>query len=173
MQIFRMSGSSIRTLNLAGAFVCAGALLVAILFMEKYLGLTPCPLCILDRVVILAMALVFLAASLYRPSRIWHRAFAGLNLTLGLAGIVIAGRHVYLQMLPPGRIPDCAPDFRYMLDTFSLLKTLSVTFNTSGTCAETQWTFLGLSIAQQTLLLFVSLFVFCAVLFIRSRSLPA
>ncbi len=164
-----MPGLSVRTLNLIGACWCIAALLVAVLFMEKYLGLAPCPLCWLDRIVVAAMALVFAAAWLHRPSITGSRVYAGVGLLLGMAGVAIAGRHVYLQALPPDEIPDCVPDLGYMLDAFPLSKTLAVIFTTSGTCAEVSWTFLGLGIAQQTLLLFVALSIFCVFILTRVR----
>ena len=160
---------SARALNLIGMCWCIAALLIAVLFMEKYLGLAPCPLCVLDRIVIVAMALVFAVAWLHKPSITGYRAYAGANLLLGVGGISIAGRHVYLQALPRGEVPDCAPDLGYMLDVFPLSKTLSVIFTTSGSCAEVGWTFLGLSIAQQTLLLFIALSVFCVAILARAR----
>ena len=164
-----MPGLSVRILNLIGACWCVVALLIAVLFMEKYLGLAPCPLCVLDRVVIAAMALAFVTAYLHKPSITGYRVYAGGSLLLGMTGIAIASRHVYLQALPQGEIPDCAPDLGYMLDAFPLAKTLSVIFTTSGTCAEISWTFLGLSIAQQTLLLFIALSIFCVVILVRAR----
>ena len=160
--------TSARFLNLIGTFWCVAALLIAVLFMEKYLGLAPCPLCVLDRVVIAVMALVFMAASLHKPSRVAHRVYSGGNLLLGLIGVAISGRHVYLQALPPDKIPDCAPDLGYMLDAFPLTKTLLIVFNTSGTCAEINWTFAGFSIAQQTLFLFIALSGFCVFIFTKS-----
>ncbi len=159
-----------RTLHAGGFVLCVAALLVAVFFMEKHLGLAPCPLCILDRVVVVLMALVFLSAFLHDPALVGQRLYAGVNIAFGAVGVALAGRHVYLQSLPPGEVPDCTPDLDYMLDAFPLSKTLSTVLNSSGECAEVAWTFLGLSIAQQTLLLFILLTVLCGVIFKRARS---
>ena len=145
----------------SGFVLCIAALLIAVLFMQQHLGLAPCPLCLLDRLVIATMAVVFLLALLHRPAITGQRIYLGLNLTLGVIGMALAGRHIHLQNLPPGKIPDCAPDLGYMLETFPLIKTLSTVFNTSGECAEISWTFLGMSIPQQTLLLFAVLCLLC------------
>ena len=154
-----------RILHISGLTLCVLALLIAIFFMEKYLGLAPCILCIFDRIVIVAMALVFLIATVHNPSTTGHRTYAVVNLVFGIIGIGIASRHIYLQSLSADAIPDCAPDLSYMLDTFPLPKTLSIIFNTSGECAEVTWTFLNMSIAQQTLLLFIVLTILCATVF--------
>ena len=44
-----------------------------------------------------------------------------------------------------------------MLETAPLLETLEFLYKGSGQCAEIQWTLLGLTIPEQTLLLFVML----------------
>ena len=146
-----------RALHAAGFVTCAAALLVAVLFMEGYLGLAPCPLCVLDRIVLSAMALIFLLAFVHNPAAAGQRAYAAVNLAFTICGTTLAARHIQLQNLPAGEIPDCAPDLGYMLETFPLTKTLPMIFRTSGECTEISWTFLGLSIPQQTLLLFVVL----------------
>ena len=51
--------SILRLLNAGGAFLCFSALAVAYFFMERYLLLEPCPLCILDRLTVLAMGVFF------------------------------------------------------------------------------------------------------------------
>ncbi len=160
-----------RILHASGFILCVGALLVAVLFMERHLGLAPCPLCVLDRIVVGVMALIFLLALLHNPLTTGQRIYAGVNFAFGAAGGALAVRHIQLQNLPAGEIPDCAPDLEYMLATFPPAKTLSVIFNTSGECAEIAWTFLGLSIPQQTLLLFIALSALCAAIFHTARKL--
>ena len=159
-----------RQLHTGGLLVCIAALLIAFFFMEKYLALAPCPLCILDRIVIAAMAGVFLAAAVHNPTRLGQSIYAALNLAFGIVGSALTTRHIQLQNLPADELPDCAPDLGYMLETFPLAKTLSTVFNTSGECAEVAWTLLGLSIPQQTLLLFLALCVLCIVMLLHTRT---
>ena len=157
-------------LNAAGLALCVSALLFAVLFMERHLGLAPCPLCVLDRMVIGVMALIFLLALLHRPGKTGQRVYAGLNLTFGIIGTALASRHIQLQNLPASETPDCTPDLAYMLETWPLTEILSTVFNTSGECAEVVWTFLGMSIPQQTLLLFIVLCVVCLMIFKNQKT---
>ncbi len=161
-----------RALHASGFILCVAALLIAVLFMERHLGLAPCPLCVLDRGVLGVMALIFLSAFLHNPAATGQRVYAGSALVFGAGGIALAGRHIYLQNLPAGELPDCTPDLAYMLEALPLTKTLSVIFSTSGECAEIAWTFLGLSIAQQTLLLFVALSALCVACFKAAPRTP-
>lgn len=146
-----------RFLSLLGFAFCVAALSVAILFMEMYLGLEPCPLCVIDRIIVAAIGAVFLLAALHNPGAAGYRVYAAINLVSGALGVAVAARHIWLQNLPPALVPDCAPGLDYLVTNFPLAESLSVIWNTSGNCAEIAWTFLGLSIPWQTLLLFVAL----------------
>ena len=72
----------------------------------------------------------------------------------------MAGRHVWLQNLPPDRVPECGPGLEYMLSAFPFVDALAMVFRGSGECAEVQWTFLGLTIPGWTLLVFAGLIGF-------------
>lgn len=151
---------------LAGSIICIGSLAFAYWYLEQYLGLTPCPLCIFDRVVIAALAACFIIALLHKPACTGQRIYAAVIIALSLTGTAFAGRHIHLQNLPPGAIPDCLPDLSYMLTQFRLLKTIQTVFNSAGECAEISWTFLGLTIPQQTLLLFIVMAIMGAALWL-------
>ena len=75
-----------RRINLLGVAACAGALGFA-LFAQYGLKLTPCHLCIFQRVEVLALGLVFLAATLHNPGRTGARVYAAL---IGLAVVLFA-----------------------------------------------------------------------------------
>lgn len=148
---------SYRSTNVLGLSVCIAAILFAVLYFQGVLMLEPCPLCIVDRVVIVAIGLVFLIVILHNPERLGQRIYAGINLVLVTLGFLVGARHVWLQHLPADQVPECGPGLDYMLDVFPLSKTLKMVFSGSGECAEIQWQFLGLSIPEQTLLLFLVL----------------
>ena len=64
-----------------------------------------------------------------------------------------------LVAFPADQVPECGPDLYYMLDAFPLMKTISTVLKGSGDCAEVQWRFLGFSMAEWTLLIFLVMFV--------------
>lgn len=143
--------------NGLGAMINVAAMLFAVLFLEKTLYLEPCPLCIIDRLIVAGMALIFLLAVLHNPARVGQRIYGFLAFSLAVTGMSVAGRHIWLQNLPADQVPECGATLDYMLETAPLLETLDFIFNGSGECAEVQWTFLGLTIPEQTLLLFTAL----------------
>jgi len=143
--------------NGLGFLTNLAAILFAVLFLEHTLRLEPCPLCIIDRLIVTAMGLVFLIAALHNPTRTGRIIYAFLTFSLAVAGMAVTGRHIWLQNLPADQVPECGATLDYMLETAPLLETLEFIFKGSGECAEVQWTFLGLSIPEQTLILFTGL----------------
>lgn len=142
--------------NLAGFFVCLGLLGFGY-YLQFVEGLAPCPLCILQRVAFLLLGLIFLAAALHRPAPSARRWYAGLLALAAGTGAVIAGRHVYLQSLPPEQAPACGADLGYLLANFPLHETIVLIFRGTGDCASVAWRFLGLSIPGWALVWFVAL----------------
>jgi disulfide bond formation protein DsbB len=140
-----------RALNLGGFLICAGLMSYA-LYAQYGLQLEPCPLCIFQRVAVVVLAAVFLLAAIHDPGRIGSLLYAALIALAGIAGIAVAGRHVWLQSLPPDKVPACGPGLEFMLDAFPLFEVLEVVLTGSGECASIDWSFLGLSMPVWVLL---------------------
>jgi len=133
-----------RLLNLAGFLACAGLMAYAF-YAEHVLLLTPCPLCVFQRMAVIALGLVFLLATLHSPSGAGRYVYTALLAIAAGAGVGVAGRHVWLQNLPPDQVPSCGPGFDYIIDSFPLADALKLIFTGSGECATVDWQFLGLS----------------------------
>ncbi len=142
-----------RRLFLVAALACL-ALLGFGYYLQFVQGLEPCPLCILQRGAYLGVGLVCLVACLHGSA---VRLYSGLALVCALTGAAIAGRQVWLQQLPPERLPECGPGLDFILQAWPLFEALRLIFTGSGECAETVWTFLSLSIAEWSLFWFAAL----------------
>lgn len=145
-----------RLLNLAGFLACV-LLLAYAYYTQFWLGLEPCPLCIFQRVAMMALGAVFLVVALHTPRGVGRRVYAVLLGLVAATGAAIAGRHVWLQNLPPDQVPACGPGLDYMLDVFPLGEALRMAFTGSGECANVDWSFLGLSMPAWVLVWFVLL----------------
>ncbi len=145
-----------RLLNALGAAACA-ALMVYALYAQHVLGLEPCPLCILQRVAVIALGAVFVLAAVHPAGRVGRRLYALLLALVALAGSSVAARHVWLTTLPPERVPACGPGLDFMLDAFPLREALAMVFTGSGECAQVDWQFLGLSMPAWVLLALLGL----------------
>jgi len=157
-----------RQLNLLGFAACAGLMSFA-LYAQYQLLLDPCPLCVFQRMAVISIGILFLIAALHNPAAWGGRAYALLIGFVAADGAAVAGRHVWLQGLPPDQVPTCGPGFNYIMESFPLLDALSMIFQGSGECAEIYWQFLGLSMPGWTLVWFVGLGVFGVWNNIRAR----
>ena len=145
------SNLSSRGANLLGALACT-ALLAYAYFSQFVLHLEPCPLCIFQRVGVLAMGVVFVAAAAHDPRGGARKLYAALVLLTAAVTIAIALRHLWIQSLPEGSVPSCGASLKFMLKVLPLSDVLSKVLNGSGECAKITWRFLGLSMPAWVLI---------------------
>jgi len=141
----------------AFAALCCVALLAYALYVQYQMLLDPCPLCILQRLAFVGILAVLLVGLVHNPGTTGRRVYGVLALVPALAGIGIAGRHVWLQSLPPDQVPACGPGLEYMLEAFPLSKAMSMVFTGSGECAKRAGQVVGRSMPGGTLAWFVAL----------------
>ena len=127
------------------------------LYAQHVLMLDPCPLCVFQRIAVIALGIVFLVAFIHRSASWGRYVYALLFLIAGSFGAAVAARHVWIQSLPADQVPACGPSLDYMLDTFPLAEVLKKVFVGSGECAEVVWQFLGLSMPAWVLVWCVAL----------------
>jgi len=145
-----------RILNFAGALICSSMMGFA-LYAQHVLLLDPCPLCILQRIAVIFLGIVFLLAALQKPGKIGGRVYSCLLGVAVIAGAGVAAWQVRLQNLPADEIPSCGPGFEYMVENFPLKDALGMIFRGSGECAEVAWQLLGLSMPAWVVIALVSL----------------
>ena len=151
---------SLQRMLLAIGFAICVALMAAALWLQHVDGLEPCPLCVLQRGAVIVLGVVMLAGAIHDPGTLGRRVYGVMVTIVAVAGAAVAGRHVWLQSLPPGEAPECGPGLDYMLGAFPLTQVIEMVLRGSGECAEVQWTFLSLSIPEWTLIVFIAFTVF-------------
>jgi disulfide bond formation protein DsbB len=164
----RSRSSRSRAAFVLGALVCA-LLLGYGFFLQYAKGLDPCPLCLVQRGFFFAVMAVFVLAALHGPRRGGTIAYSSLAALFALGGGAVAARQVWLQHLPADKVPQCGPDLFFMMENFPLSRTLRTLFQGTGECAAVDWTFLGLSIAEWSLLWFAALFVYAGWITLRRK----
>jgi len=103
------------------------------------------------------MGLVALFAFIHNPDQTGRRVYGWLIVLGGILGAAIAGRHIWLQNLPPGEVPECGPGLNYMLENFPVTEVLSSVLRGSGSCAEVKWSFMSMSMPMWTLIWYIGL----------------
>jgi disulfide bond formation protein DsbB len=167
--VMKTNQSGARPLFLAGFIVCV-LLIITALYMQHVMGLEPCPLCIMQRVAVIALGIIMLLAAIHNPGRIGQRVYAGLVILAAAAGGGVAARHVWLENLPEDRVPACGPGLDYMLENFPLQRVIEMVFRGSGECAEVAWRFLGLSLAGWMLVVFAGFIGLAIMLMAKPRA---
>lgn len=145
-----------RQLNLVGFAACVGMMSYA-LYAQHGLMLTPCPLCVFQRMAVIGLGAVFLLAALHHPAGWGRRVYAASILLVAGIGIGVAGRHLWIQNLPPDKVPSCGPGLDYIIESFPLADALQLIFTGSGECATVDWQFLGLSMPAWVVISLLSL----------------
>jgi disulfide bond formation protein DsbB len=150
---------------LALVSVASIAMLAFGLYLQHVVGLEPCPMCIVQRYALVLVALIAGLAAMARGRGAWLAGGALMLLVSGF-GAFVAARQSWLQWNPP-EIASCGRDFYGMIETFPLKRAIPMIFKGSGDCTKIDWTFLGLSIANWSFLVFVFFAVVALVLIAR------
>lgn len=162
---------SFRQLSLGGLLACVGGLAFA-LYLEHFRGFEPCPMCVFQRVAMAGSGIFFLLGAIHGP-RAWGRwSYAGLAGVAAVIGALIAGRHVWLQSLPPDQVPACGPTLDYLLDMLPVTEVVTMVLKGDGNCAIIDAAWLGLSLPAWTLILFIGLATYAMLTPILSRPSP-
>lgn len=145
-----------RPANLAGFLVCA-ALLAFAYFSQFHDHLEPCPLCIFQRIGVIAVGVFFLLAWAQYPKGWGAKVYGVLILLAAMAGGAISIRHIYVQHLPPEMAPPCGPGIGYLFAKLPFSTFLVKAFTGSADCSVITWSFMGLTMPEWVLIWFVLL----------------
>ncbi|GAB3249580.1 disulfide bond formation protein B [Chitinimonas naiadis] len=140
------------------ALACAGMMAFA-LYLQYYKYLNPCPLCMFQRVFVIAVGVVAFLAALHGPGVKRYRIYGVMTGLLGLAGFSIALRHTILQYWPPEHLPSCGAGLFQMLEEAPFGSVVAEVLKGSGECAIIDWTLLGFSLPGWATLGFLGLTV--------------
>lgn len=147
-------------------FLVSFALLGFGLVLQHVVGLHPCPMCVMQRMAFIGIGILALIAAIHGPQRTGQRVYAALVAVTAAIGASIAARQTWLQLDPPP-FPECGPGLGFMLGNFSLADALPMIFRGSGDCSAVEWSFLGLSIANWSLVSFTATVLFAGWMLLR------
>ena len=137
------------------------------LYLQHMVGLEPCPMCIVQRYVMILIAFVALVGACLTSSRAaW--VTGGTLVLLAVSGAYVAARQSWLQWYPP-EVVSCGRDFYGMIETFPLKRAIPMIFKGGGDCSQVDWTFLGGSIANWSFVCFVGIALVSAATLVFQR----
>lgn len=147
---------SIRWLYALGVLAVFG-LIGGALYLQYGLREDPCPLCMIQRVIFIAIGILFFIAAIHNAGRIGRRVYSTLIALTALGGVAVASRHIWIQHLPKDQVPACGPGLDFMLKHFPMSEVWQELMHGSGECAVKGWTFLGLGLPELALIWYVFL----------------
>lgn len=131
--------------------------LMASFYFQYALNLQPCPLCLMQRFVVMALLALTMMAWFFgiaKPAK----KIAVITMVFTLVGLFFALRHVWLQSLPADQVPACVPGIDILIRYFPWQDVLHALFWGAGDCAEVPWRGFGLSMPAWTALYFTAMF---------------
>lgn len=159
---------SSRWLYLAGALYVSGLMGFG-LYLQYVKHQDPCPLCMVQRAIFIAIMVLFLLAGAHGPKRLGARIYAALIMLFSLSGVAVAARHIWIQHLPPDQVPACGPGLDFMLETMPMTSVLKQLMHGSGECAAKGWTLFTLGIPEWSLLCYLALGIWAVLIARREK----
>jgi protein dithiol:quinone oxidoreductase len=140
-------------------FVVCAITMAIVLYLQHWLNLDPCPWCIVQRIVLLAVGIVSFIAALHRPTGGAIRGYGRAIALLAVSGVAAASYHIYLQS-DPERAMKCAGSMvERLLDQLGLGRIAPSLFQYDGPCTLKPWSLFGLSIPEWSLVTFLFLLI--------------
>lgn len=157
-----------RRIAALGAAAAALLLVATAVALTEWLQLNPCPLCIFQRVLDLALAALLFSAALLVATRAarWLLAAA---LLVASGGIAVAAYQSWLQFSPPQM--SCGPAAQGPIERLVtwLGEQAPLLFLATGSCESTELAILGLSLANWSLVAYVAFAALIALLLRAQR----
>lgn len=156
-----------RGVSFAGFLVCCGLLGFAA-YLQVHVGLSPCPLCVMQRIIILLIGIMFLIGALYTPPNPFGKKLhSGFLTFFSLSGIYFAARQIYIISQPPG-LSTCS-SLEYMFQHVAFTDTLKVLLLGSDDCKKDTWSMFGLNIPEWALIFFIAVTLFAVIRYMVAR----
>ena len=147
--------------------VFVGLIISKASYMMYILNLKPCSLCITQQFLYFLIVIVSFLVFVFNPRFKVYIFYTFVLSILTVLGIWVSARQVWLQNLSEDIVPSCGPSLEYIVNALPFKDVLFAIFIGDGNCAKVEWTFLSLSIAGWSLILFIILFLLCLLIIIR------
>ncbi len=133
--------------------------------LQNMLRLSPCPLCIFQRVLYIVIAVIGLLGFAFPVGRL---LWCALIVALAALGFGVAAYQTWMQAFPH-LAPECSftdPNiFERIVDWLGMQ--MPSLFLATGFCTSREWEFLGLSMANWSVVIFAAIALYATLLFRR------
>ncbi len=142
-----------RKLSILGFVICAAVLLGAE-YLEKAYSISPCPMCMLQRIVYLFLVCIFLVGMIFTIKSFWRYLYTCFVFIFSAIGFAIASKQFWLQNFAPKQHASCSAGLERLIETYPFLDAMHIALNGSPDCAKVDFTFLTISLAGWSMIVF-------------------
>lgn len=150
------------------SFIIIVILLTMSVFLQKYKGVIPCPLCITQRYVLSLLGVLFFIGILFNPQKMGQVFLSLLSFIVTILGMLVAGRQVWLQHFPQDGFGDCGASLDYMLKVLPITDVVKKIWEGGTECSQLGWQFFHLSLAEWSFIWFLIFAIITVVLLKRA-----
>jgi disulfide bond formation protein DsbB len=149
--------------------ICAVSLGAAHYLEYEYM-VSPCPMCMLQRLVFWALGGIFLLGAIFNLRSRVRYLFSIAVIVLSGLGFAIALRQFWLQYFAPPQTVSCSASLERLIDLYPVLDALKMALHGSSECASIDFTIFTISIAGWSVVLFGSLIIVsCYVVYLQKK----
>lgn len=144
-------------------FIITLFVLAASFYFEYYEGLKPCALCLMQRFMVIILAILFLLNIFLK--RISHLKLL-LPILFSAFGLFFAGRQVWLQVMAPPQT-TCLPGIATIMQYMPWQDVVKVFLLGTKDCAEISWRWLGITMPGWSFFYFAAVFLLTVGMWIK------
>ena len=146
--------------------------LLFLAFLQYFQKVFPCSLTYIERIILLILGMLFLAAILQTQTTLSKKIYAYLSISVSAIGIIVTGRHVWVQYhnLSYSMPSAFSQSPSYLSGITSIKQFLILIYSGGGPYAcKISWQWLHISLAGWTLGIFILLGCACLLQVFRER----
>ncbi|WP_417695339.1 disulfide bond formation protein B [Pseudomonas sp.] len=133
-------------------------------YLEYAVGLTPCSLCVLQRLCLMLFLMNCLAACLHGPAQKGSIFYGAMGLVFASSGLTLAWRQVLVQGDSLEQLPDCIDHLKAVSSWWGAVHRV---LEGAIDCASITWTLFDLSLPEWSLLFFLAVSFVMSYLLLR------
>jgi len=157
-----------RKLHFLGLVLSGSSVAVAASSLSNELGDIQCAACIAIRFCLLCLTFIFLLGFIINPWKFGQRLLGFCTVLLATVGLLLTGRYLWYAPDMPTPSDSCSLQLDSWLGLLPNNSELMAFFTEQNECLLTTTNFLGLSLPQLTLLLFILLCIISWRIVLRS-----
>ena len=139
-------------------------------YAEFYQHITPCPLCIAQRVIIGFIAILAFVFAIHNPQNLVNKIYSLVLIALGAFGVKTAAHHQWLMNLPPEQQPlSCGMPLDILFKKVPLHSFLHTVLQGDAECGKVTWIIFGATPPIAVITLCSTIIFLCLIILFRKK----